>query len=105
MLQKCEAHVFFLTEPCILRLPQIYIYNNSILWHKKNRPNTGSSRYQGDVIQEQAYAACRSKLSSAKMAMSAFTSASTCSAVCSGDGVMRRRSVPRGTVGKLIGWT
>ena len=33
------------------------------------------------------------------------TSWSICASVCIGDGVMRRRSVPRGTVGKLIGCT
>ena len=33
------------------------------------------------------------------------TSASISASLCSGVGVRRRRSVPRGTVGKLIGWT
>ena len=35
---------------------------------------------------------------------SAPTSRSIAASSCSGEGVMRSRSVPRGTVGKLIGW-
>jgi len=40
-----------------------------------------------------------------QISTSASVSASIISALCVGPGVKRRRSLPRGTVGKLIGWT
>ena len=51
-------------------------------------------------------AACLSSSSSrSQTSVSAPTSSSIMAGVCAGPGVKRRRSVPRGTVGKLIGCT
>ncbi len=49
--------------------------------------------------------AARFRLSCDHIAESESTRCSMSASVCSGEGVMRSRSVPRGTVGKLIGCT
>src|SRR5690606_10886153 len=46
-----------------------------------------------------------SSSSRSQISTSALVSASIIASVCAGPGVKRRRSVPRGTVGKLIGCT
>ena len=58
-----------------------------------------------ELLSVVAAQAARRISSRPKTSTSAPTSSSIMSALCVGPGVKRRRSVPRGTVGKLIGWT
>ena len=59
--------------------------------YRKNRPHLVSTAVPGQ--------AARRRVSWVHTSLSAVTSASISASLCNGDGVRRRRSVPRGTVG------
>ena len=61
--------------------------------------------YQAEIARFLAFAeTTEGGLTSLNIFDSAITRLSIISLLCNGPGVMRSRSVPFGTVGKLIGW-
>ena len=82
-------------SPALIRGPAFFVYRQS-----------RSARLPARPHHPKAHAACWSSSSMrSQISTSALVNSRIIASVCAGPGVKRSRSVPRGTVGKLIGCT